>query len=48
MNKQTSTNNRKISVLFILPDLSGGGAERTIVDLLAYIDRDRFFPYLGL
>ena len=48
VKKQTLADAKKISVLFILPDLSGGGAERTIVDLLEYIDRDRFIPYLGL
>lgn len=39
---------QKILVLFILPDLSGGGAERTVVNILKYIDRDRFTPALAL
>ena len=45
---KTVSNAAKISVLFILPDLSGGGAERTIINILQHIDRDRFLPYLGL
>lgn len=33
--------NRK-NVLFVLPSLAGGGAERVIVTLLQYLDRERF------
>jgi glycosyltransferase involved in cell wall biosynthesis len=33
---------RKISVLFILPSLQGGGAERVILTILRHLDRDRF------
>jgi glycosyltransferase involved in cell wall biosynthesis len=35
-------------VLFLLPTLSGGGAERVIVTLLQHLDRSRFEPHLGL
>ncbi|MDJ0707852.1 MAG: glycosyltransferase [Leptolyngbyaceae cyanobacterium MO_188.B28] len=45
---QGTTCSGKLEILFILPDLSGGGAERTVVNLLRYIDRERFTPYLGL
>lgn len=32
----------------MIPDLSGGGAERVIVTLLKHIDRSRFEPHLAL
>ncbi|MBI3770065.1 MAG: glycosyltransferase [Deltaproteobacteria bacterium] len=35
-------------VLFALPSLRGGGAERVIVTLLHHLDRDRFEPHLVL
>jgi len=35
-------------VLFLLPTVSGGGAERVIVTLLQHLDRTRFEPHLGL
>jgi len=35
-------------VLFLMPNLGGGGAERVIVTLLQYLDRARFEPHLAL
>jgi glycosyltransferase involved in cell wall biosynthesis len=35
-------------VLFLMPNLSGGGAERVIVTLLRHLDRSRFEPHLAL
>jgi glycosyltransferase involved in cell wall biosynthesis len=35
-------------VLFLMPTLSGGGAERVIVTLLQYLDRSRFESHLAL
>jgi glycosyltransferase involved in cell wall biosynthesis len=35
-------------VLFLLPNLGGGGAERVIVTLLRHLDRSRFEPHLAL
>jgi len=35
-------------VLFLLPTLSGGGAERVTVTLLQHLDRCRFEPHLAL
>jgi glycosyltransferase involved in cell wall biosynthesis len=35
-------------VLFALPSLRGGGAERVLVTLLAHLDRQRFEPHLLL
>lgn len=35
-------------LLFLLPNLQGGGAERVIVTLLRHLDRRRFEPILAL
>ena len=35
-------------VLFLMPTLSGGGAERVTVTLLQHLDRSRFEPHLAL
>lgn len=35
-------------VLFVLPSLRGGGAERAVVILLRHLDRSRFEPHLAL
>jgi glycosyltransferase involved in cell wall biosynthesis len=35
-------------VLFLMPNLGGGGAERVIVTLLQHLDRSRFEPHLAL
>jgi glycosyltransferase involved in cell wall biosynthesis len=35
-------------VLFLLPNLGGGGAERVMVMLLHHLDRSRFEPHLAL
>lgn len=35
-------NDERLCVLFLIPSLQGGGAERVIVTLLRYIDRSRF------
>jgi glycosyltransferase involved in cell wall biosynthesis len=36
----------KKNVMFIIPSLSGGGAERVLVNLLGNLDRSRFAPFL--
>ncbi len=38
----------KIKVLFFISSLEGGGAERIMVDILRYIDKDRIEPILLL
>ena len=40
--------NRKIKIDYIIPTLDKGGAERFFVDLLKYLDRDKFEPRLVL
>jgi len=40
--------NTIIKVLFLLSNLSGGGAQRTIVNLLKGLDRRKFMPSLAL
>ncbi len=35
-------------VLFLLPSLAGGGAERIVTILLHHLDREQFEPHLGL
>ena len=35
-------------VLFVIPSLAGGGAERVILHILKYIDRSRFEPHLAV
>lgn len=35
-------NSSKIKVLFVLPDLAGGGAERVTLDLIKTINKDKF------
>ena len=45
----TGTNdNTRIRVLFVISDLSGGGAERAVSTYLHYLDRNRFEPGLCL
>ncbi len=39
---------RKIKVLFVLPNLFGGGAERVFTYLINHIDRNDFEPHLAL
>lgn len=40
--------NKKISILFILPDLETGGAERIITTIANHLSRDRFVPMILL
>lgn len=47
MEKARLKANRK-RVLFLVPSLSGGGAERVTVTLLQNLDRSRFEPHLAL
>src|ERR1700757_4209253 len=35
-------------ILFLLPSLTGGGAERVFTTLLRHLDRTRFEPHLAL
>ena len=39
---------RPYPVLFIAPNLGGGGAERALVNVINYLDRSRFQPHLAL
>lgn len=41
-------NRSRVSVLFLIPTLRGGGAERVITTLLKHIDRSRFKLVLGV
>jgi len=38
---------RPLRVLFAIPSLAGGGAERVVLTLLAHLDRERFSPELA-
>jgi glycosyltransferase involved in cell wall biosynthesis len=38
----------RVRVLFFIPNLGAGGAERVLINLLRHIDRDRFDPHLVL
>ncbi len=38
----------KHKILFILPSLAGGGAEKVVLTILTYINRDKFSPVLVL
>jgi glycosyltransferase involved in cell wall biosynthesis len=39
---------QKIKILWVLPSLAGGGAERVVVTLLRHLDRDRFESSLAV
>jgi len=39
---------RRIKVLFVIGTMSGGGAERQVIEILRWIDRTRFEPVLYL
>jgi len=39
---------KKFKILFILGSLSGGGAQRVILNIIRYINKERFIPYLSL
>lgn len=39
---------RRLRVLFLLPSLAGGGAERVVLSLLRHMDRARFQPALAI
>ncbi len=40
--------NVKKKIMFVMPSLSGGGAERVMLNLVKYIDRDKFIPIFVL
>jgi glycosyltransferase involved in cell wall biosynthesis len=44
----TSPQPPKTRILFLIPTLGGGGAERVVVTLLQHLDRARFSPTLGV
>jgi len=49
LSRGTETATRKRHrVLFLLPSLAGGGAERIVTALLHNLDREQFEPHLGL
>src|SRR3989304_9947380 len=33
-------------ILFVIPSFVGGGAEKVFLNILKYLDRDKFIPYL--
>jgi len=35
-------------ILFVIPSLAGGGAERVILDVLTHLNREKFIPHLAL
>ena len=39
---------KKYKILFIIPSLVGGGAERVIINILNHLNRNKFIPYLVL
>ena len=41
-------NKRRLTVAIVLPELGGGGAERTFLNILNHLDRSRFKPVLVL
>ncbi len=46
--KTPAMKEERTRVLFLLPSLGGGGAERVMVRLLQHLDRSRFEPHLAL
>ncbi len=49
LQRQDGTSCRgRLKLLFVLPSLGGGGAERATLDLLGGISRDRFAPSLAV
>jgi glycosyltransferase involved in cell wall biosynthesis len=45
---ETHVNGIRRRVLFMIPTLTGGGAERVIVTILRHLDRNRFLPILAV
>src|SRR5215831_17623412 len=45
---ETHVNELRTRVLFLIPTLTGGGAERVIVTILRHLDRGRFLPILAV
>jgi glycosyltransferase involved in cell wall biosynthesis len=39
---------KRKTILFVIPSLDGGGTQRNVINILKYIDRDKFNPYLLL
>ena len=33
-------------ILFVIPSFVGGGAEKVFLNILKYLDREKFIPYL--
>lgn len=46
--KDFKTMTSRIKILFIIPSLRGGGAERVMVNLLRHLDRSKFKPLLAV
>ena len=40
--------NKRKKILFVIPSLAGGGAEMVLLNILMYLDRGKFIPYLVL
>ena len=37
---------RRLRILFVIGSMSGGGAERQVIEILKHLDRTRFEPVL--
>jgi hypothetical protein len=42
MSNEKKGQDHRLNILFVIPTLTGGGAERVFVTLLRYFDRQRF------
>jgi len=42
------SNSQPYRLMFVAPNLGGGGAERALVNIINYLDRSRFQPHLAL
>lgn len=42
------TKGERKKILFVIPSLAGGGAERVLLDILTHLNREKFTPHLAL
>src|SRR5262252_8321176 len=47
-NAETDVTEARCRALFLIPTLTGGGAERVIVTIIRHLDRSRFAPILAV
>ena len=48
MSASSSVRGSRVTVVFVLADMSGGGAERTFLNIINHLDRDRFRPIVAM